>query len=403
MNILFLTIGLFDSINQHGVHPDLLRSFKNEGHRVFAVSSRENRQGLPTELIDEDGAQTLKVRVGNITKTGVIEKGISTILIEKKYIAAIKKFFSGVKFDLVLYTTPPITLVGVVDYIKKRDNAKTYLMLKDIFPQNAVDIGMMCTHGLKGVLYRYFRIEEKRLYDISDMIGCMSQANVNYILKHNPQVKPEKVEICPNCIEALDISMSDVERIAIREKYGIPTDKKVFVYGGNLGKPQDISFIIKCFKAVKDKEAFFFIVGGGTEYGKLETFINEEKSKNVMLMKSLAKTDYDKILAACDVGLIFLDHRFTIPNFPSRLLDYMQASLPVLACTDPNTDVGKVIVEGDFGWWCESNSAREFDNKINNAMVSDLIGMEENSMSYLKEHYSVQWASEPIKKFAFMR
>ena len=61
-----------------------------------------------------------------------------------------------------------------------------------------------------------------------------------------------------------------------------------------------------------------------------------------------------RVLAnSCDVGLIFLDKRFTIPNFPSRLLSYMQASMPVLAATDVNTDIGKVIEEGESDIGCE--------------------------------------------------
>ena len=57
-------------------------------------------------------------------------------------------------------------------------------------------------------------------------------------------------------------------------------------------------------------------------------------------MRSLPKADYETIVASCDVGMIFLDHRFTIPNFPSRMLSYMKAKIPILAVTDPNTDVG---------------------------------------------------------------
>ena len=65
---------------------------------------------------------------------------------------ALKKYFPDVRFDLVLYSRTPITLVGVVEYIKKRDHAKTFLLLKDIFPQNAVDLGMLQKDGLRGVL-----------------------------------------------------------------------------------------------------------------------------------------------------------------------------------------------------------------------------------------------------------
>ena len=161
-------------------------------------------------------------------------------------------------------------------------------------------------------------------------------------IKNNPEITADKVEICPNCIDVQDMNFDEQERIEMRDKYGIPQNKKVFVYGGNLGKPQGIAFVIECLKLQeRNQNAFFLIVGDGTDYGKLEEYFKEAKPSNMKLMKQLPKDDYDRMITACDVGLIFLDHRFTIPNFPSRLLSYMQAGLPVLACTDPNTDIGK--------------------------------------------------------------
>lgn len=391
MNVLFLSIGRFDSINQHAIYPDLLREFKNQGHNVYVVSRRERRTGLPTELIEEDGAKLLKVRVGNITKTNIIEKGISTVLIESQYKSAIKKYFSNVKFDMVMYSTPPITFASVVKYIKKRDNAKSYLLLKDIFPQNAVDMGMMSKSGWKSIIYKYFRRKEKMLYALSDKIGCMSQANVDFVLKHNPEIAEDRVEVSPNCVEVMDMSISQEKREELRKKYNIPLNKKVFVYGGSLGKPQGIPFVVDCLRAHKDNaEAFFLIVGSGTHYKLIEQFVNEEKPENVLLMESLPKDEYDAMVACCDVGLIFLDHRFTIPNFPSRLLAYMQAGLPVLACTDPNTDIGKVVTDGGFGWWCESNSVDDFSACVEKALNADFTEMIEKEKKYLAEHYSVE-------------
>ncbi|MDD7281866.1 MAG: hypothetical protein PUH10_07775, partial [Erysipelotrichaceae bacterium] len=98
--------------------------------------------------------------------------------------------------------------------------------------------------------------------------------------------------------------------------------------------------------------------------------------------------DYDILVGACDVGMLFLDHRFTIPNFPSRLLSYMQAKLPVLACTDCNTDVGKIAEDGKFGWWCESNHVSNFEETIGKVLHSDLVQMGNNAMKYLQENYS---------------
>lgn len=361
MNILFLTLLSFESLNESNIYTDLLREFVKNGHCVYAVSPVEKRYHQNTHLIEEKKSKILRLRIGNTQKTNIIEKGISTILIESSFKNAIKKYFNDVKFDLVLYSTPPITLVGAIEYVKKRDSAKTYLLLKDIFPQNAVDIGMMSTSGFKGILYHHFRKQEKRLYAISDQIGCMSQANVDYVIKHNPEVDSQKVEVCPNSIEVIDKSVDDFTRNQIRSKYEIPIDKKVFVYGGNLGKPQGVPFLIQCLRACSEiDEAFFLIVGDGTEFGLLDEYVKKEGQANLKLMKRLPKEDYDTMIGACDVGMIFLDHRFTIPNYPSRLLSYMQAKLPVLACTDPNTDIGKNIVGGGFGWWCESNDPNGF-------------------------------------------
>lgn len=399
MNILFLSISTLPHISKHSISLDLIHSLQAQGHQVYAVCAIERRDNMDTHVSEEAGCQVLRVKIGNNKRANLIEKGITTLLLPKLYIAAIKKYFAHVKFDLVLYPTPPVTHADTVAYIKKRDGAKSYLLLKDIFPQNSVDIGMMRKTGPKGILYRHFRKQEKKLYALSDRIGCMSQANVDYVLKHNPQVNPAKVEICPNAIEVQDMSVTSQERIALREKYGIPLDKKVFIYGGNLGRPQGIPFLMDCLKKqAENPHAYFLIVGGGAEYKKLEAWFADAKPANAKLLQRLPKEDYDRMVAACDVGMIFLDHRFTIPNFPSRLLAYMQARLPVLACTDPNTDVGKVITDGGFGWWCESNDTAAFSGCVDAALRSDLPAMGNTGYRYLNEHYTAEICCDIIMK-----
>ena len=393
MNVLFLSLGRYWTINESEGYTDLLREFIRHGDKVYILSPTERREGKETQLIEEENSVILKVKTGNIQKTSFIEKGISTVLIETQFLNAIKKYFKDVHFDLVLYPTPPITFVKVVEYVKKRDGAKTYLLLKDIFPQNAVDIGIMAKGGVKGFLYKYFRNKEKKLYKISDTIGCMSPANVQYVLKHNPEVDDNKVEVCPNVIEIVDKSIDTKTRDEIRIKYDIPLDKKVFVYGGNLGRPQGIDFLIKCLESQKkNQDVFFFIVGDGTDYAKLEEYYKKSNQCNFKLIKRLPKEDYDTVVAACDVGLIFLDHRFTIPNFPSRLLGYIQARLPVLACTDPNTDIGNIITLGGFGWWCESDSVVKFSEMLNSVLDSELDKMGDIGFDYLRTNYTAEKA-----------
>ena len=388
MNVLFLSLSNYQTIYNHGLYSDLLRQFIAHEDKVYVISPYERDGDEYERVISEPGVMIVKIKIWDMQKTNIIKKGISMFSIDRIFIKAIKKYFSDVKFHLILYPTPPITLLGAVEYVKKRDCAKTYLLLKDIFPQNAVDIGLMSTKGIKGIFYRYFRNQEKRLYAISDYIGCMSPANVRYVLDHNPELNQQKVEVCPNTIDPINMSCTEEERRELRIKYGIPLDKTVFVYGGNLGKPQDIPYIIECIRACKHiGNSFFLVIGDGTEYGKLEKYIIDEDPKNLKLMRRLPKNDYDKMIGACDVGLIFLDHRFTIPNFPSRLLSYMAANLPVLACTDTNSDVGEIIVNGKFGWWCQSDNVESFISVVSDIISGNNTEKGKNGFEYLERYY----------------
>lgn len=418
MNVIFLTMVQMPSLLGRGIYTDLLRHFSKQGHNVYVVFPRERRQGKPTEIFESDGTHFLGVQTLNLTKTNVVEKGIGQVRVESQFKSAIRKFWGKEKFDLILYSTPPITLMGAVKYLKDRNpQAMSYLLLKDIFPQNAVDIGMMPGKGYRlqvidyrswidlfeYQLYKYFRMKEKELYAISDYIGCMSPANVEFVLKHNPEVDSSKVEVAPNSLELnanLNHNINDNEnKVRIREKYGLPLDKPVFIYGGNLGKPQGISFLIKCLNAnVNRNDCHFLVVGTGTELPQLKAWYEEKKPSSVTVMNGLPKSDYDQLVKACDVGLIFLDHRFTIPNYPSRLLSYLENKMPVLCATDPNCDMGPIAEANGYGYWCESNSVEAFTAILDKIIHSDRKAMGEKGYEFLKANYLVENTYNAIMK-----
>ena len=394
MNVIFLTMSRLTEISQRHIYTDLLRKFRNEGHSVYIISPNERSFGHPTKLVEQDGVRILGVKTLNLQKTSVIEKGIGQVLVERQYKKAIKQYLKGISFDLILYSTPPITFPKVIKFLKKLNpNAKTYLLLKDIFPQNAVDMGMMSKEGMKGVLYKYFRRKEKVLYGLSNYIGCMSPANVKFVLKHNPEMSVDRVEVAPNSIELVVKKYEDgqekAERYYIRKKYDLPTDRPIFIYGGNLGKPQGIDYLIKCLDANKQRQdCYFVVVGNGTEYSKLQAWYSlydnlletpkgEQATTgraNLKLMLRLPKEDYDMLVRYCDVGLIFLDHRFTIPNYPSRLLSYLENKMPVICATDVNTDIGKIAEENGYGYWCESVKPEDFTALVDKMLASDKEG-----------------------------
>lgn len=402
MNVIFITLSNINSIKERGIYADLMRKFRDEGHQVHIISPIERRFGKDTHVIDTDGVKILKVKTLNIQKTNVVEKGIGTLLIEKQYQSAIKNHLGNVRFDLILYSTPPITFTNVVRYMKKRNpQAISYLLLKDIFPQNAVDIGMFSE---KSVFNWYFRRKEISLYKNSDYIGCMSPANVEYLLKHNSFVDKNRAEVAPNAHELIERKMEDgqekAERYYIRKKYDLPTDKPIFIYGGNLGKPQGIDYLIKCLDANKERQdCYFVLVGNGTEYNKLDTWVKVQNSNNsVKLMQRLPVEDYDILVRSCDVGLIFLDHRFTIPNYPSRLLSYLENKMPVVCATDVNTDIGKIAEKNGYGYWCESVKPEDFTALVDKVLAADRKAMGERGYEFLKQNYMVEHTYNAIMR-----
>ena len=400
MNILFLTLIDFSTIEERGIYTDLMREFVKRDHNVCIISPVEKNRQQPTKMIQDGNCRILKLQIGNVQKTNLLEKGISTLTLEFKFQRGISQYFSDIKFDLVIYSTPPITLLRPVKFVKKRDGAKSYLLLKDIFPQNAVDLGIIKKQGLSLLIYTYFRSKEKSLYKISDYIGCMSEANVQYLLNNNPEISARTTEVCPNGIEPLALEKDENNVAVVRNKYGIPQEKTVFIYGGNLGKPQGIDFLIDCLRFEQTNDSVYFIMAGsGTEFKKIKAYFDEEKPTNALLISQLSRADYDVLVNSCDVGLIFLDNRFTIPNFPSRLLSYMQSSMPVLAVTDISTDLGNVIKNGKFGLWCESCDTKEFSRTVKQLCDINLRKeMGSNAREYLENNYTAKKSYQIIAK-----
>jgi len=393
MNILFLSLFDFDSLEERYIVTDLLRALAERGHALSCISPVERRSGKNEAHLIFGNVEILKPRIGNIQKNGLLEKAVSMLLLESQLLRAIKRHFRR-QFDLILYTTPPITFHRIIEYIKRRDGARTYLMLKDIFPQNAVDLGLIRPGGL---IHRLFLAKERRLYQISDRIGCMSPANVEFLLKNNPWLNPGRVELCPNTITPLP--PRQVDRVGLRAKYGLPLDATVFLYGGNLGRPQGLDFIIQALhtQALR-RDRFFVICGNGAEFTKIGRFLAKTHLGNVRLLEFLPKPEFDDLTAVCDVGLIFLDHRFTIPNFPMRLLSYMENSLPVLAATDSSTDIGRIIVENGFGWWCESRRPMDFADLLEKAlaMKGEFSRMGRLARAYLEANYQTEISLEAV-------
>lgn len=399
IKILFITSDYSKPNKGENIYTDLAKALNNK-HDIKVVATEEKKNTNKTYLNKENGIDVLRVKIGNLYEVGLIEKGFTILTIGYHLKKGIKKFFSKEKFDLILFQSPPLTMASAVKWAMKKYCAPSYLMMKDIFPQNGVDIGLYKKNSL---IYKYFRLREKKLYKTASKIGCMSMGNIDYLLKHNDFLKKDKLELFPNTVNVNNIKkISKEEKEKIRKKYKIKKDDIVAIYGGNFGKPQGLDYLIDIIDYFKNNNKVkFLLVGKGTEKERIFNVLKDKKYKNVLLFNFLPREDYEKLSAACDIGLIFLDKRFTIPNFPSKTLSYFACSLPIMASTDCNTDYKDFIVNENVGFWAESKNIKEY-TRLFNKLVEDKELREQmgkNGFKYLKENWNVKNSVKIIERF----
>jgi len=374
------------------LYSDLAEEFKNDGHHVYVATLLEKKYNRNTYLERVKELNILRVRAGDWFDTNsVIKKGLTTIIIASYFKKAVQKYFNNVRFDLVIYPTPPITFAPVVKYIKKRDKCKSYLILRDIFPQNVRDLGLLNNQ----LLFNYFKRKEKQLYDISDYIGCMSEGNIRYILEHT-DIDENKLEILYNW-RKIDHN-TEIIATDYKKKYRLE-NKFVAVFGGNIGLPQGLEFLLELAKEYKDRsDIVFLIVGKGAQKEKIVNIINSEELSNVMIKNYIPRNDYRNLLKQCDIGLINLKRTFTIPNMPSKVVDYFNAGIPILASTDKNTDLKQFLQKINAGLWSETGDLEGYKNNfeklLNDKKLREELG--KNGRKFLEENLSIEKAYQII-------
>lgn len=394
MNILYITTVFPRPEDGDTIYTDLACELLHRGHRLTVLAADGKKISAGAQPANERGLEVLRVRTGNLYDVGLIKKGIATLLLSHYLKQSLACFLKNRSYDLILYESPPLSAYQAVSYAKKKFHASAFLMLKDIFPQNGVDLEI---YRKTGLIYKYFRKQEKALYRVSDKIGCMSRANMEYLKKHNPEIS-DKIVLFPNT-KAVS-KMCETSKASVRKSYGLPADKVIFVFGGNIGIPQSPDNVIKCAKKIcRTDNAFFLAVGRGTHTNYVKRALNG--IPNFKILGELPRCKYEELLSACDVGLIFLDPRFTVPNYPSRILSYMNFSLAVLACIDRAGDINELISDSGCGSCCSADDVTAFERCVKKLCDDSekRTEMGQNGFSYFKEHLNVGISAELLEAY----
>ena len=379
MRVLFLMFVFPDMNKSFNMYTTLVEEFVNHEHDVVVLAPGNTK----TLVSVEKSIEVLRVQTLPIKNVPNYLKGISNLLLPYQYAAALNKFYKEKNFDLIIIPTPPITLVDLAAKLKKKFNASLYLVLRDIFPQNAVDLGFMKKGG---ILYNFFRRKEKKLYKEADFIGCMSEGNIDYVLKHNNFVNPSKLHELKNFQKPY--KSTDNSRQFLKEKYKL-NNKFVVVFGGNMGKPQQLENVLTLAQAAMAyPDIVFLLLGEGVQMNRISGLIEKQNISNIYLNSTIPKQEYQDLISIYDIGLISLHQDFTIPNIPSKALDYLNVGLPILASLDKATDFGSILDRYNLGLWVHATQPEELIEKLLNLYHNKELRetMEKNGKAYFNKY-----------------
>jgi glycosyltransferase involved in cell wall biosynthesis len=345
MNILFLFAQYPEDIDGSNLHKDLPDEFCHRHHDVFVATIRERRVAKGTSMSDENGRSVLRVRTGNMfDDASKVEKAFAILSMNIKMLGQIKKHWSDVKFDIIVGSTPWTASDALISGLKSHFKCPTFLILWDIFPQNAKDLGLI----KNPYLFKFFKSRELKSLSNFDHIGCMSKGNLNYLIENYPTIDNSKLSIFPLWGNKGEVQ----KKITItREKLGFHSDDFILVFGGNMGIPQNLSNVIMLANEVREIEKIkFLFIGKGMETNKLRGLAANLGLSNVVFLERVERKVYESLMLTCDVGLVSLSPKFSIPNFPSKTMDYIKFNLPILAALDK-------CALADYGHFIE-NSAK---------------------------------------------
>jgi glycosyltransferase involved in cell wall biosynthesis len=389
LRILILVDCYYPSIKSGAklVH-DLAVELSCRGHHTVVLTPC-NTIPQRFQICTEDGITVARVKTARIKGTNKIHRALSEGQLSSRLWRAAESFLRQNPCDLILFYSPTIFFGDIVRKLKKLWQCPAYLILRDIFPDWAVDAGIL----RRGLIYRFFRRIAVEQYRIADVIGVQSPMNLAHFARSFPREQFE-LRVLLNWTDL----KSELVHTNHRERLDL-SGKIVFLYGGNIGVAQDMDNILRlAARLLTRRDIHILLVGEGSEMSRLMKTIERDRLTNVQIVPGLSQADYLSLVSEFDVGLISLDARLKTQNIPGKLLSYLHWGLPVLASINPGNDLFDLLHESHAGL-CVPNGDDEqlYRAALQLADDKDLRNsMKINARRLLEQRFSVASAVDLI-------
>jgi colanic acid biosynthesis glycosyl transferase WcaI len=246
----------------------------------------------------------------------------------------------GEKADIVLAVSPPLTL-GVDGWlIARARGAKFVFNIQDVYPDVAVELGVLTNPAL----IRSARKLERFCYERSAAVTVLSDD-----LRNNLAAKisdPSKIHVIPNFVDTDAIRPAEREN-GYRQDFGL-SGKRVVMYAGNVGLSQSLDMVITAARKLAHHDDLAFVING---QGAARTDLESAASglANVHFIDQQPIERLPELLAAADLHLVPLKKGLASSSVPSKTYSILAAGRPVIASVDPGTEIARLVENSGAG------------------------------------------------------
>jgi hypothetical protein len=334
---------------------DLSKEFVSQGYQltVFVPSSDINDSYL---LENKHGINILRLRAPKSRDISYVRRAISEFFTPYFMIWSLRNCsLNDIQWDGVVWYSPSIFLTPLVKFLKNKNNCRTYMIVRDIFPEWVVNLGLM----KRGLAYWFFKVIEYSQYKVANTIGVQTDGNVKYFHKISAKFSCA-IEVLQNWLAEPEVGSCSID-IASTSLSG----RKILVYAGNMGVAQDLEIFIDLANKYNERSDIgFLFVGRGSEKIYLEKKSKVLGLTNVLFFNEINSSEIPGLYKQCHVGIISLDKRHLTHNIPGKFLTYMAAGLPVLALLNQDNDLIDIIEKNGVGFATSDYSVEILDSLL---------------------------------------
>jgi len=319
---------------------DLALEFLRQGITPTVITPDSGLQDA-SGLVELDGISVLRLKTLEHKNIGRIRRAIAEILMPFFMIRNFRNSaLKNAHWDAVIWYSPTIFLGPFIYCLKKQNACPSYLILRDIFPAWALDLGLI----KKGLIYYFFKIFERFQYAIADCIGVQAIGNLDYF-KSWPGHTLKKIEVLQNWLSAKPPSHCSIDVLTLPI-----ANRKIFVYAGNMGAAQGMRDLLVLAEALLERSDIgFLFIGRGSDMELLRLDAISRGLVNTVFCDEIDADQIPGLYAQCHVGMITLDARHKTHNIPGKFLSYLQSGLPVMAIVNHGNELQLIVDKYQVG------------------------------------------------------